>query len=44
MFAATPADVRNVVIGGRDIVVEGRHVLVDDVPGALASAVRAVLG
>ncbi len=44
MFAATPADVRNVVIGGRDIVVDGRHVLVDDVPGALASAVRAVLG
>ena len=44
MFAATPADVRNVVIGGRDIVVGGQHALVDDVPTALASAVRAVLG
>ena len=37
MFAATPADVRNVVIGGRDVVVDGRHVLVEDVPAALAS-------
>ena len=42
IFAATPADVRNVVIGGRDVVVDGRHVLID-VPAALASAVRAVL-
>ncbi|HUC59178.1 MAG TPA: formimidoylglutamate deiminase [Streptosporangiaceae bacterium] len=44
IFAATAADVRNVVIGGRDVVVEGQHVLIPDVPGALASAVRAVLG
>jgi cytosine/adenosine deaminase-related metal-dependent hydrolase len=43
IFAASPADVRNVVIGGRDVVVEGRHVLVEDVPAALAAAVRAVL-
>jgi formiminoglutamate deiminase len=43
IFAASPADVRNVVIGGRDVVVDGRHVLVEDVPAALASAVRAVL-
>ncbi len=43
IFAASPADVRNVVIGGRDIVVDGRHVLVDDVPAALSAAVRAVL-
>lgn len=42
IFAATAADVRNVVIGGRDVVVDGRHVLVDDVPGALTAAIRAV--
>jgi len=42
IFAATAADVRNVVIGGRDVVVEGRHVLVEDVPGALTEAIRAV--
>jgi formiminoglutamate deiminase len=44
IFAATPADVRNVVVGGRDVVVDGRHVLIEDVPGALASAIRAALG
>jgi formiminoglutamate deiminase len=43
IFAASPADVRNVVVGGRDVVVDGRHVLVDDVPAALAAAVRAAL-
>jgi formiminoglutamate deiminase len=43
IFAANPADVRNVVIGGRDVVVGGRHVLVEDVPAARAAAVRAVL-
>ncbi len=42
IFAATAADVRNVVIGGRDVVVDGRHVLIPDVPDALAAAVRAV--
>jgi len=42
IFAASAADVRNVVISGRDVVVDGRHVLVDDVPGALKSAIRAV--
>lgn len=42
IFAATAAEVRNVVIGGRDVVVDGRHLLIDDVPGALASAIRAV--
>jgi formiminoglutamate deiminase len=42
IFAATAADVRNVVIGGRDVVVDGQHVLVEDVPGALAAAIRAV--
>ncbi|HUZ55918.1 MAG TPA: formimidoylglutamate deiminase [Streptosporangiaceae bacterium] len=44
IFAASPADVRNVVIGGRDVVVDGRHVLVDDVPAALSAAIHAVLG
>jgi formiminoglutamate deiminase len=44
IFAATPADVRNVVVGGRDVVVNGRHVLIEDVPGALTSSIRAALG
>jgi formiminoglutamate deiminase len=43
IFAASPADVRNVVIGGRDVVADGRHLLVDDVPAALSAAVRALL-
>jgi formiminoglutamate deiminase len=42
IFAATAADVRNVVIGGRDVVVDGRHVLIDDVPGALTDSIRTV--
>jgi formiminoglutamate deiminase len=44
VFAATAADVRNVVIGGRDVVRDGVHLLVDDVPGELAAAIRAVVG
>ncbi len=44
IFAATPADVRNVVIGGRDVVVGGQHQLVPDVPAALSAAVQAVCG
>ena len=43
IFAAAPADVQNVVIGGRDVVVDGRHVLVQDVPAALSAAIRAVI-
>jgi len=43
LFAATAADVRTVVIGGRDVVIDGSHVLVDDVPAALSAAVSAVL-
>jgi formiminoglutamate deiminase len=43
IFAATAADVRNVVIGGRDVVVDGRHTLVEDVPGALTAAISAVI-
>jgi formiminoglutamate deiminase len=43
IFAATAADVRNVVIGGRDMVRDGRHLLIEDVPAALSAAIRAVL-
>jgi cytosine/adenosine deaminase-related metal-dependent hydrolase len=44
LFAAgTAADVRHVVASGVDVVRDGRHQLVADVPGDLAAAVRAVL-
>jgi formiminoglutamate deiminase len=43
LLAATAADVRHVVINGRDIVRDGRHLLVDDVAGELAAALTAVL-
>jgi formiminoglutamate deiminase len=43
IFAATAADVRNVVVGGRDVVRDGRHQLIKDVPAALSAAIRAVL-
>jgi formiminoglutamate deiminase len=44
LFAAgTAADIRHVVASGVDIVRDGRHLLVDDVPRKLAAAVRAVL-
>jgi formiminoglutamate deiminase len=43
VFSATGADVRTVVAGGRDVVRDGCHLLVPDVPGALAAAIRAVL-
>jgi formiminoglutamate deiminase len=42
VFAATAADVRQVVVGGRRVVEDGRHLLVGDVPAALAKAVAAV--
>lgn len=42
VFAATAADVRHVVVSGREVVRDGRHLLVDDVPGELASAIAAV--
>ena len=42
VFAATAADVRDVVVAGRTIVADGRHVLVQDVPGALAASIGAV--
>jgi formiminoglutamate deiminase len=44
VFAAgTAADVRQVVSGGVDVVRDGYHLLVDDVPGELAAAVSAAL-
>jgi formiminoglutamate deiminase len=43
VFAGTAADVREVVVGGRTVVSEGRHTLVDDVPAALSGAIAAVL-
>ena len=42
VFAATAADVRHTVVAGRPIVRDGRHLLVQDVPAALAGAVAAV--
>jgi formiminoglutamate deiminase len=42
VFAATAADVRDVVASGRRIVEDGRHLLVGDVAGALAGAIAAV--
>ncbi len=44
IFAATAADVRDVVSGGRDVVRDGRHLLIPDVPAALSAAIGAVLG
>ncbi|SFO63322.1 formiminoglutamate deiminase [Actinomadura madurae] len=41
VFAATAADVRHVVVSGRQIVHDGRHLLIDDVPGALTAAITA---
>ncbi|HWU12055.1 MAG TPA: formimidoylglutamate deiminase [Streptomyces sp.] len=43
-FAATAADVRHTVVAGRHIVRDGRHTRIEDVPGALASAVAALYG
>jgi len=42
IFAASATDVASVVIGGRDVVRDGRHLLVPDVPSALSTALRAV--
>ncbi|MBB5120156.1 N-formimino-L-glutamate deiminase [Streptomyces eurocidicus] len=44
VFAATNADVRDTVVGGRHIVREGAHQLVPDVGQALAEAVAALRG
>ncbi|MFD1658192.1 formimidoylglutamate deiminase [Streptomyces caeni] len=42
VFAATAADVRHTVVGGRHIVRDGAHAHVPDVPRALADAVEAL--
>ncbi|POX50556.1 formimidoylglutamate deiminase [Streptomyces sp. Ru71] len=42
VFAATAADVRHTVVGGRHVVRDGQHRLVPDVPQALAAAVQAL--
>ncbi|MEV6944432.1 formimidoylglutamate deiminase [Streptomyces sp. NPDC051172] len=44
VFAATAADVRHTVVGGRHVVRDGAHALVPDVPQALAQAVEALRG
>ena len=43
VFAAASTDIRSVVISGRDVVRDGIHQLVPDVPGELARTIRAVL-
>ena len=42
VFAATAADVRHTVVGGRHVVRDGAHTLVPDVPQALARAIEAL--
>jgi formiminoglutamate deiminase len=44
VFAGSAADVRNVVAGGEDLVRDGQHLLVGDVPAALAAALHRVRG
>jgi formiminoglutamate deiminase len=43
IFGATAADVTDVVISGRDVVLNGRHQLIADVPASLTAAIGAVL-
>src|ERR1700761_7459714 len=43
LFAATGADVRHVVVSGRDVVRDGRHQLAENVAGALSASIRAAL-
>ncbi|MCX5558229.1 formimidoylglutamate deiminase [Streptomyces sp. NBC_00038] len=42
VFAATAADVRHTVVGGRHVVRDGAHTLVPEVPRALADAIDAL--
>ena len=42
VFAATAADVRHTLVGGRHVVRDGAHTLVPDVPQALTAAVEAL--
>jgi formiminoglutamate deiminase len=43
VFAASAADIRHVVAGGRRVVVDGVHAMVDDVATALDQAIAAAL-
>jgi formiminoglutamate deiminase len=43
IFGAVAADVRSLVVGGRDVVADGQHLLIPDVPRALSAAIGAVL-
>lgn len=42
VFAATAADVRHTVVGGRHVVRDGHHTLVGDVPKALSESIAAL--
>ncbi|MEU7553798.1 formimidoylglutamate deiminase [Streptomyces sp. NPDC044571] len=44
VFAASAADVRHTVVGGRHIVRDGHHTLVGDVASALSASIAAVRG
>ncbi|MGE7389804.1 formimidoylglutamate deiminase [Streptomyces sp. NPDC004126] len=44
VFAASAADVRHTVVGGRHVVRDGHHTLVGDVAAALADSIAAVRG
>jgi formiminoglutamate deiminase len=42
VFAGAAADVTDLVVGGRQVVADGRHLLIPDVPAALASSIAAI--
>jgi len=44
IFAASAADVRHTVVGGRVVVRDGEHTLLPDVPRALAASIAALRG
>jgi cytosine/adenosine deaminase-related metal-dependent hydrolase len=44
VFAATPADIHQVVVDGRVVVAGGRHLLLGDVGGALAGGIAELFG
>jgi formiminoglutamate deiminase len=43
VFAARPTDVTHVIVGGRPVVQDGHHVVVEDVAGELRRAIGAVV-
>jgi formiminoglutamate deiminase len=43
VFSASTPDIRNVVISGRDVVRDGAHLMVPDIPGELSRSIRAIL-